>query len=131
VHRVSKLLVPAMVRERVCLVGDAAHVVPPFTTAGATLAIADGVALARALAGGALTDAALDTWSAERIAAVRTVHAQGDAIVRHTIDQPPDLASAAPAELTAWGRSFLPPNGARSLEVVDRPLWTIRSDGAR
>lgn len=125
VHRVGKLVVPAMALGRVCLVGDAAHVVPPFTTAGSTLAIADGVSLARVVAAGVVTDASLAAWSSERVAAVQAIHAQADAIVRATIDQPPDLASASSDEMMAWARGFLPPIAAHTLRVVDHPLWSI------
>jgi 2-polyprenyl-6-methoxyphenol hydroxylase-like FAD-dependent oxidoreductase len=119
-QRVAKLLVPSMTRPRVCLIGDAAHVVPPFTTAGATLAIADALALAQAHA-----TQSLETWSAERLAAARAVHAQAERLARGTIDHGPDLATASPNELAAWAGTFLPPNALRTFEVIDRSLWTI------
>jgi 2-polyprenyl-6-methoxyphenol hydroxylase-like FAD-dependent oxidoreductase len=119
-QRIAKLLVPSMTRGRVCLIGDAAHVVPPFTTAGATLAVGDAIALAHALA-----TQSLETWSAQRLAAAGAVHAQADLLTRGTIDHAPDLAAAAPDELAAWARTFLPPPALRTFDVIDRPLWAI------
>jgi len=121
VHRVATLVVPAMVSGRIALVGDAAHVVPPLTTAGATLAIADAIGLARAVAVGG-TSATLTAWSDERIAAARAVLAQGERIVAHTIDGAPDLVSAGDEALVAWSRALAPDGTARACDVS---LWKL------
>ena len=66
---------PIWSRGPVALLGDAAHPMPPYLAQGAAMAIEDGEALARHLAGPLDPAAALRAYAAERFARTRRVQA--------------------------------------------------------
>jgi 2,6-dihydroxypyridine 3-monooxygenase len=71
------LEVPAMVRGRVCLVGDAAFALRPHIAAGTAKAAADARALADAIAAAAGdVPAALRTWETAQLALGRAASAR-------------------------------------------------------
>jgi 2-polyprenyl-6-methoxyphenol hydroxylase-like FAD-dependent oxidoreductase len=84
---VAEYLPSRLVRERVVLAGDAAHVASPMTGAGFENALLDVAALAGALGGASGTDvpAALGRYERERLARVRGLVSSG----------------------MSWGRSYL------------------------
>jgi 2-polyprenyl-6-methoxyphenol hydroxylase-like FAD-dependent oxidoreductase len=83
---VAEYLPERLVRGRVALIGDAAHVASPMTGAGFENALLDVAALAAAVAsGGAAAPRALDRYEAERLPAARRLVSSG----------------------MAWGRSWL------------------------
>ena len=116
-HRCSKLVVPTMAVGRVCLVGDAAHVTPPWGVGGSSLAIADGVSLAEQLEVASSVKSGVAGWSAERMAEIRKMLAQVNKIQEHTLTRRPDLATATGDEIDAWIRSFLPPGAQEDVRV--------------
>ena len=68
------LLVPrSYARDRLCLVGDAGAVFPPFTGSGVLRAVANAASLADALAGGPAVDDALRRWSEAQLQAAAEV----------------------------------------------------------
>jgi salicylate hydroxylase len=66
----------AMARERIALLGDAAHPILPFLAQGAALAIEDAAALAGALTRESTIPSALGAYEAERLPRVRRVQRQ-------------------------------------------------------
>lgn len=84
---VVEYLPPRLVRDRVVLVGDAAHVATPMTGAGFQNALLDVAALADGLRGasGAAVPAALERYDRDRLPLVRELVSSG----------------------MAWGRSYL------------------------
>jgi salicylate hydroxylase len=84
---------PALYRDDVVLVGDAAHPLLPFSTQGANSALVDAVSLADALRTGIGHDLALDRWSAQRLLNVAAYREHGRARARTFLDplrSPPD-----------------------------------------
>jgi 2-polyprenyl-6-methoxyphenol hydroxylase-like FAD-dependent oxidoreductase len=84
---VAEYLPPRLVRGRVALIGDAAHVASPMTGAGFQNALLDVGALAAALGGGTGPDvpAGLERYERERLPQARRLVSSG----------------------AAWGRSYL------------------------
>ena len=66
---------PRWSRNRVALLGDAAHPMPPYLAQGAGMAIEDAEAIARHLCGSLPPDPALKAYAAERFARTRRVQA--------------------------------------------------------
>lgn len=122
VHRNVKLLVPSMTEDRVCLVGDAAHVAPPWATSGASLAIADGVALADQLNAARSVEEGLAAWNNQRLEAARAMLALADKIQNNTLTHPPELVSATAEEAKAWMESIIAPGMPVTVfDVVAQP----------
>jgi 2-polyprenyl-6-methoxyphenol hydroxylase-like FAD-dependent oxidoreductase len=120
VHRVAELIVPSMTEGRVVLLGDAAHIVPPFTGRGASLAIEDAISLTDALNESASVEEGLATWNTRRLLAVRGVLAMADAIQEHTLANPPDLAAGSDAAVRAWFEETFPSDSLGLLRLFER-----------
>lgn len=81
VQVIVDLEVPAMVRRRVCLIGDAAFALRPHIAAGTAKAAADARALAEAIAGaGGGVPAALHAWEPGQLALGRSTAARTRAV---------------------------------------------------
>ena len=77
VQAISDLTVPAMVSDRVCLLGDGAFVARPHTAAGTAKAAGDATALADALSSHQSVDDALAEWDQTRTEYGTTLVARG------------------------------------------------------
>ena len=77
VQAIYDLTVPAMVADRVCLLGDAAFVARPHTAAGTAKAAGDATTLADALADHASVTEALAAWDQTRTEYGTTLVARG------------------------------------------------------
>lgn len=121
VHRVVKMLVPSMVVGKVCILGDAAHVTPPFAASGGTLAIADGVELARQLGGLSAIEDRLTSWSNLRMKEARAILSLSDRIQAETLAKPPDLVKATVKEVEAWIERVDPGASVRVYDLEAQP----------
>jgi 2,6-dihydroxypyridine 3-monooxygenase len=119
VHRVAEFVVPRMAEGRVVLIGDAAHIVPPFTGGGASLAIEDAISLADALNTNSSIEEGLAAWSTRRRDAVNEILARADVIQEHTLTNPPDLAAAPEDEVRRWFESLFPGDTLGTLRIFD------------
>ena len=119
VHRVAEFLVPSMTEGRVVFIGDAAHVVPPFTGGGASLAIEDAIQLADALNASTSIEDGLAGWNARRLGAVHGMLARADLIQEHNLLDPPDLAAASNQEVRVWFESLFPGDTLGTLHIFD------------
>src|SRR5580693_2551950 len=63
IHAIYSVAPRSYARDRLCLVGDAGAVFPPFTSSGVLKAVANATSLADALAGAPAVDDALRRWS--------------------------------------------------------------------
>ena len=120
VHCVAELIVPRMSEGRVVLLGDAAHIVPPFTGGGASLAIEDATSLADALRGAKSTEEGLANWNDQRLLAVRQAFARADSIQEHTLLNPPDLAAGSDEAVRAWFGAMFPGDALGNLELFSK-----------
>jgi 2-polyprenyl-6-methoxyphenol hydroxylase-like FAD-dependent oxidoreductase len=89
-------------RDRLCLVGDAGAVFPPFTASGVLKAMANATSLADALTGAPAVDDALRRWSETQLQAAARVMPIAERIERSHVFDMPDLAAMPTAATNDW-----------------------------
>ena len=89
-------------RDRVCLVGDAGAVFPPFTGSGVLKAVANATSLADALAGAPAVDDALHRWSQAQLQVAGQVMQMAEDGERSQVFDMPDLAAMPTAATNDW-----------------------------
>jgi 2-polyprenyl-6-methoxyphenol hydroxylase-like FAD-dependent oxidoreductase len=89
-------------RDRVCLVGDAGAVFPPFTSSGVLKAVANATSLADALAGARAVDDALRRWSEAQLQVAAQVMPFAEYAERSQVFEMPDLAAMPTAATNDW-----------------------------
>ena len=89
-------------RDRVCLVGDAGAVFPPFTGSGVLRAVANATSLAGALAGAPAVDDALRRWGEAQAQAAAQVMPVAERIERSAVFDMPDLTTMPTAATNDW-----------------------------
>jgi 2-polyprenyl-6-methoxyphenol hydroxylase-like FAD-dependent oxidoreductase len=97
--------VPAYHRGRVCLVGDAGTLHPPFTGSGVFKAMGNAVELADALATTADVDDALAAWNRRQLRQAAMFGPAAARFEQSLIFSMPDLATLSDDEYQAWNRS--------------------------
>jgi 2-polyprenyl-6-methoxyphenol hydroxylase-like FAD-dependent oxidoreductase len=108
IHAIYSVVPRSYARDRMCLVGDAGALFPPFTTSGVLKAVANVTALADALAGASAVDDALRRWSRAQLQVAAQVMPRAEHVERSEVFDMPDL-SAMPATATNdWMTSHLP-----------------------
>ena len=86
-------------RDRLCVVGDAGTMLPPFAGGGVLRAVASAVSLRDALAGAPATNAALRRWSEAQLHVAAQLIPNAETIERDYVFGMPDFA-AMPAPAT-------------------------------
>jgi 2-polyprenyl-6-methoxyphenol hydroxylase-like FAD-dependent oxidoreductase len=89
-------------RDRLCLVGDAGTVFPPFTGSGVLRAVADATSLTDALAGAAAVDDALRRWSQAQLQVAAQVIPIAEGIERSGVFGMPDLTTMPTTATNDW-----------------------------
>ena len=89
-------------RDRLCLVGDAGAVFPPFTGSGVLKAMTNATSLADALADTTAVDDALQRWSEAQLQVAAQVMPMAERIERRLVFDMPDLATMPPAATNDW-----------------------------
>jgi 2-polyprenyl-6-methoxyphenol hydroxylase-like FAD-dependent oxidoreductase len=89
-------------RDRVCLVGDAGAVFPPFAGSGVLRAVANATSLVDALAGAAAVDDGLRRWGAAQVRAAAQVMPVAERIERSAVFGMPDLTTMPTAATNDW-----------------------------
>ena len=95
-------------RDRLCLVGDAGAVFPPFTTSGVLKAVANVTSLADALADAPAVDDALRRWSKAQLQVAAQVMPRAEHIERSEVFDMPDLTTMPTTATNNWMTSHLP-----------------------
>jgi len=95
-------------RDRVCLIGDAGAVFPPFTGSGVMKAVANATSLADALAGAPAVDDALRQWSRAQLQIAAEVMQMAEDGERSQVFEMPDLAATPSAATNDWLSSAYP-----------------------
>ena len=96
------------VRDRLCLVGDAGAVFPPFTGSGVLKAVANATSLADALAGAPAVDDALRRWGEAQLQVAAQVMQMAEHGERSQVFEMPDLAAMSTAATNDWMSSAYP-----------------------
>jgi 2,6-dihydroxypyridine 3-monooxygenase len=95
-------------RDRLCLVGDAGAVFPPFTTSGVLKAVANVTSLADALADAPAVDDALRRWSKAQLQVAAQVMPRAEHVERSEVFGMPDLTTMPTTATNNWMTSHLP-----------------------
>lgn len=92
-------------RGRVCLIGDAGSVVPPFTGSGVFKASKNAIDLVAALANGEDLDASLERWSDTETMTARRLAVLGEQMEQAFVWAAPDVGAMSADEAHAWWTS--------------------------
>jgi 2-polyprenyl-6-methoxyphenol hydroxylase-like FAD-dependent oxidoreductase len=95
-------------RDRLCLVGDAGTVFPPFTGSGVLRAVASATSLRDALADASAVDDALRRWSAAQLQAAAQVLPAAERIERSYVFDMPDLTTMPTTATNDWLSAAFP-----------------------
>jgi 2-polyprenyl-6-methoxyphenol hydroxylase-like FAD-dependent oxidoreductase len=97
--------------QRVCVLGDASTLAPPFTASGVMKAVVQAIDLARRLQSVAHVTEALTAWSAEQTAFGRMLFELGERMEQPLIWETPDFAALDAASALRWWQAAtqLPP----------------------
>jgi 2-polyprenyl-6-methoxyphenol hydroxylase-like FAD-dependent oxidoreductase len=99
--------VPAYRSERVCLIGDASTLAPPFTGSGVMKATHQTFDLAHELTTGADVAVALDTWNARQVRFGDRLHALAEHMEQRLIWETPDFAALDATAALEWWRTTM------------------------
>ena len=95
-------------RDRLCLVGDAGTVFPPFTGSGVLRAVANATSLTDALAGAPAVDDALRRWSQAQLQVAAQVIPIAEGIERSSVFDMPDLTTMPTTATNDWMSATYP-----------------------
>jgi 2-polyprenyl-6-methoxyphenol hydroxylase-like FAD-dependent oxidoreductase len=102
IQAIHSIAAPSYVRDRLCLVGDAGTVFPPFTGSGVLKAMANATTLADALAGAPAVDDALRRWNEAQLQVAAQVMPLAERMERSHVFGMPDLAAMPTAATNDW-----------------------------
>jgi 2-polyprenyl-6-methoxyphenol hydroxylase-like FAD-dependent oxidoreductase len=108
IQAVYSVAAPSYVRGRMCLVGDAGTVFPPFTGSGVLKAVANATSLADALADASTIDDALHRWNDAQLQLAARVIPTAEHLERSHVFEMPDLAAMPPTATNDWMSSAYP-----------------------
>jgi 2-polyprenyl-6-methoxyphenol hydroxylase-like FAD-dependent oxidoreductase len=95
-------------RDRLCLVGDAGTVFPPFTGSGVLRAVASAASLTDALAGPSAVDDALRRWSEAQLQVAAQLIPIAESIERISVFDMPDLTTMPTTATNNWMSATYP-----------------------
>jgi 2-polyprenyl-6-methoxyphenol hydroxylase-like FAD-dependent oxidoreductase len=102
IHAIYSVAPASYARDRLCLVGDAGAVFPPFTSSGVLKAVANATSLADALADAPAVDDALRRWSEAQLQVAAQVMPFAEYAERSQVFEMPDLAAMTPTATNDW-----------------------------
>jgi 2-polyprenyl-6-methoxyphenol hydroxylase-like FAD-dependent oxidoreductase len=108
--------VPSYSAGRVCLLGDAGSLFPPFTASGVFKAITNAIQLADDISGPDLLDQALARWSTRQVAAAKAASRTAALLEPTLIFGVPDLTAMDPADIEKWVSSLPNPPGPQTAQ---------------
>lgn len=94
--------VPSYYDGRICLIGDAGAVAPPYTASGVFKGMNNAIDLAEALGCAGCVDDAIAEWSAEQTATGKRMVALGRRLEQALIWNVPDFSQMEETEMKAW-----------------------------
>jgi 2,6-dihydroxypyridine 3-monooxygenase len=117
-------------RDRLCLVGDAGTVFPPFTGSGVLRAVANATSLTDALADASAVDDALRRWSEAQLQVAAQVIPIAEGIERSYVFDMPDLTTMPTTATNDW-LSAAYPGLTVTLPACDRKTARCQSPSPR
>jgi 2-polyprenyl-6-methoxyphenol hydroxylase-like FAD-dependent oxidoreductase len=108
IQAVYSAATPSYARDRLCLVGDAGTVFPPFTGSGVLKAVANATSLADALADAPAVDDALRRWSEAQLQVAAQVMPIAERTERSHVFDMPDLTTMPTTATNDWMAAAYP-----------------------
>jgi 2-polyprenyl-6-methoxyphenol hydroxylase-like FAD-dependent oxidoreductase len=108
VQAIYSYMAPSYAHDRLCLVGDAGAVVPPFAGSGVLRAVGNAISLTDALADASALDDALRRWSEAQLQAAAQVIPNTEIIERGYVFGMPDLTTMSTAATNDWMSATYP-----------------------
>jgi 2-polyprenyl-6-methoxyphenol hydroxylase-like FAD-dependent oxidoreductase len=108
VQAIYSYMAPSYAQDRLCLVGDAGAVVPPFAGSGVLRAVGNAISLTDALADASTVDDALRQWSEAQLQAAAQVIPNTEAIERGYVFGMPDLTTMSTTATNEWMSATYP-----------------------
>jgi 2-polyprenyl-6-methoxyphenol hydroxylase-like FAD-dependent oxidoreductase len=102
IQAIHSVHVPVYARQRVCLVGDAGSLLPPFTGSGVLKAMGNATSLALSLSSAASLDEGLMVWSRSQSEANAGILPVAEGIERLLVFEAPDLRPMSATDANAW-----------------------------
>jgi 2-polyprenyl-6-methoxyphenol hydroxylase-like FAD-dependent oxidoreductase len=102
IQAIYSAILPTYHRNRVCLVGDAGSLLPPFTVSGVLKAIGNAVSLTTMLASAASLPEALTAWSQAQCRLAEPAVKLAEHSERVLVFDAPDLSAMSVEETNAW-----------------------------
>jgi 2-polyprenyl-6-methoxyphenol hydroxylase-like FAD-dependent oxidoreductase len=102
IQAVYSVAASSYARDRVCLVGDAGAVFPPFAGSGVLRAVANATSLADALADASTVDHGLSRWGEAQVQVAAQVIPVAERIERSAVFDMPDLTTLPTAATNHW-----------------------------
>jgi 2-polyprenyl-6-methoxyphenol hydroxylase-like FAD-dependent oxidoreductase len=102
IHAIYSLVPRSYARDRLCLVGDAGAVFPPFAGSGVLRAVASATSLTDALADASAVDDALGRWSEAQLQVAAQVIPIAEGIERSYVFDMPDLTTMPTTVTNDW-----------------------------
>ncbi len=106
-YAIYDCMVPAYVRGRICLAGDAGAFARPHSAAGALKAMNDAITLGDALSSAASVDRALEHWSLDRTEVNNGLVLLGQQLGRALVTDIPDWSDMNAASMASWFTSIV------------------------
>ncbi len=108
IQAIYSVAAPSYARDRICLVGDAGTVFPPFTGSGVLKAMANATSLADALADAPAVDDAVHRWSEAQLQVAAQVMPTAERVERSHVFDMPDLTAMPTTATNDWMSAAYP-----------------------
>ena len=108
VQAIYSYMAPSYAHDRLCLVGDAGAVFPPFAGSGVLRAVGNAISLTDALADASTVDDALRQWSEAQLQAAAQVIPNTEGIERGYVFGMPDLTTMSTTATNDWMSATYP-----------------------
>ena len=108
VQAIYSYLAPSYAHDRLCLVGDAGAVFPPFAGSGVLRAAGNAISLTDALADAPAVDDALRQWSQAQLQVAAQVVPIAEGIERSSVFDMPDLTTMTTTATNDWMSATYP-----------------------
>ena len=102
IHALYSVVPRSYARDRLCLVGDAGAVFPPFTGSGVLKAVVNATSLVDALADAPAVDDALHRWSQAQLQVAAQVMPDAELVERRYVFGMPDFTTMPAAATNDW-----------------------------
>jgi 2-polyprenyl-6-methoxyphenol hydroxylase-like FAD-dependent oxidoreductase len=116
---------PGYTRGRLCVIGDAGTVFPPFSGSGVLKAISNATTLSSSLTAAATIDEALSAWNDQQRGIEQAMAAVAERNGRNLVYEVPDLVSMDDSQIRRW-LADIHPDADITTPGLPARLWSIQ-----